>query len=116
MRMYWAALLVGSMAVATGAEASGRYTAGRRAPPGVDPARYALGNDLFKGKVELSAVQAARQGRQSVRLTALQAALPKFAKRKADLPAMAGRLDAGQLDALIYFLGVRYKIETEGGA
>ena len=48
---------------------------------------------------------------QSEELEALAAALPVKAQRRSNLVALAGRLSAEELDALTYYVSIRYKVE-----
>lgn len=91
-------------------DASGSYTA-RPPQPGassrlMDRAKYSLGQRLFDGKIKPDA--SADATAQTERLKRLQAALPKRVAAKKDLPAMAGKLTAEQLEAIEYFVNRRY--------
>jgi hypothetical protein len=90
--------------------ASGSYTARPPQPPATkksfDRARYSLGQHLFDGKVKLKAQTEAEP--QEKRLSALQAHLPKRLSKKTNLPDLAGKLTAEQLDALEYYVHQRF--------
>jgi hypothetical protein len=97
------------LALPAPAGASGSYTA-RPPQPGAsgiaDRARYALGQRIFNGEVEADA--SAEAAPQAERLARLQGALPGDVAARKDLPAMAGKLTADQLEALEYFVHERY--------
>ena len=94
--------------------ASGSYP-GRPPVPSmaVDAAKYHLGKHIFTGKARLANGVPAAAAQQEARLQELQAALPPKAQRSVNLPALAGRLSADRLEALEYYLAMRYKIGTE---
>ena len=92
--------------------ASGSYTARPIRPPvsTVDANRYNIGKHIFSGKYE-PGKPAGDATQQSPRLKQLQEKLPKAAQKTADLPALAGKLSNEQMQALEYYLAVRYKIK-----
>jgi len=100
-------LLVSSLHAAL---ASGSYTSRPPHPPAkeksADRAKYSLGMRVFDGKVKFDAQ--ADPGAQRDRLKALQARLPERVAKKKDLPSLAGKLTAEQLDALEYYVNHRY--------
>ena len=111
-RSIWSiVLLTGlSLVLASGAFASGSYTGSPPRPPGTkDKAKYELGKHVFMGDIQFASNSGA-QGSQATMLAGYQGRLPRSARGKADLPAMAGKLSNAQLEALGYFLGVRYRI------
>lgn len=92
--------------------ASGSYAPPARPPIAtIDVDKYHLGKQIFTGSPPPATGSA--DGASSERLSALQAKLPPQAKRSANLESLAGKLDNDQLEALEYYLAVRYKI---GGA
>ncbi len=99
------ALLAFPMAV----QASGTY---RGAPVqgagALDTQKYELGKRLFAG--EVAGAASSVDARQLERLQQLQGRLPLAVRKRADLGALAGRLAAEQLQALEYFLKVRYRV------
>lgn len=106
-------LLLGVLVLAAAADvtlASGTYTSRPPQPraekKSMDRAKYSLGQRLFDGKVTPDAQEDAAA--QRTRLTALQARLPERVSKKKELPALAGKLKAEQLDALEYYVHERY--------
>lgn len=91
------------------ARASGTY---RGAPVqgagALDTQKYELGKRLFAGEVVGTA--AAADARQLERLQQLQSRLPLAVRKRTDLGALGGRLATEQLEALQYFLKVRYRV------
>lgn len=106
--------------VATELFASGSYVTRPPLPASHDSARYELGKAIALGRAPLPGVKTAPAGKlagarqegeaQSRRLSALQDQLPGRIRSTMTLPALAGRLTEGQLEALEYYLRVRYKI------
>jgi hypothetical protein len=99
-------------AAAPQAEASGSY---RVRPPqprlqdDIDRALYALGQQVYDGKSKPSPeIDGTASDSQGQRLGALQQMLPARAARSKDLPKLAGRLSAQQLDALEYYVKRRF--------
>ena len=99
--------------LAAGAEAalaSGTYSSRPPQPraekKSMDRAKYSLGQRLFDGKVKPEAQ--ADADAQRARLTTLQARLPERVGKKKELPTLAGKLTAEQLDALEYYVQERY--------
>jgi hypothetical protein len=92
--------------------ASGTY---RGAPPRpattLDVDKYEAGKRLFTGVTAPKEAATSRARQQASRLAALQARLPRAA-RGTDLNQLAGRLDPEQMEALEYFLKVRYKVRA----
>jgi len=72
---------------------------------------YELGEQIFEQSASLERNAEAGSGEQALRLKELQEALPDYAKKKADLPALAGRLSRKQMASLEYFLEYRYGVE-----
>ena len=111
-RVPWIALLsAAALALtASSAAASGSYVGASSHRAGLDDyAKYELGKHLASGKIELAEFAKA-DGDQGKVLVALQAQLPRGARNRIDLPAFAGRLDSGQLEAIRYYLKVRFKV------
>ena len=103
-------ITVGQLVSSTPAQASGGYSSRVSIPPpsversSIDREKYNLGQKVFAGKVT-------GQGEvslQKVQLGALQSLLPPKVAKEKDLPTLAGKLSATQLDALDYFLNHRY--------
>jgi len=105
-------LLTATLLVAASAHASGSYSgSGARPPAGIDADRYALGKDLFHGRQELPEADPATRDPQREVLVSVQEKLPERARTSAELSPMAGRLTRAQLDALLYFVEIRYGVE-----
>jgi hypothetical protein len=93
---------------------SGSYPGRPPQPPtAVDTAKYHLGKQIFTGAARLGDNGPAAVSQQEARLKALQTALPRAAQASANLPALAGKLSADRLEALEYYLAIRYKIEIK---
>lgn len=99
------------------AVASGTYNARPPRPPKVEGDgrsiaerdKYALGKKVFTRKADKLAVQPqANREAQQKRLAELQARLPASTQKKVNLPALAGKLTAEELDALQYYVSKRY--------
>lgn len=76
----------------------------------MDDAQYALGKSVFTGKAALTANAAATKS-QRVRLDRIAAEVAdRGGKPGANLPALAGRLSATQMDALEYYVGKRFNV------
>ena len=102
------ALMLGSAS----AYGSGSYKGkGRRPPNGLEATQYNLGKKVFTHKADLPEPTAELATEQSEELQALAAALPVKAQRRSNLVALAGRLSAEELDALTYYVSIRYKVE-----
>jgi hypothetical protein len=96
-------------------QASGSYTSSAPRPTGaIDQARYNLGKQIYSGKMQLPAQSSAAEleQQQRERLGSLQLRLPEKVQKKVQLTHFAGRLDPEQLEALEYFLSIRYKLEA----
>jgi hypothetical protein len=105
-----ATLLIGGGAP-TLLEASGSYPGpGIRPAVRVNTAKYELGKAVFNGKATMTA-GAGNADVQGEKLTAWQKALPAAAAKTVNLPALAGKLTTEQIDALEYFLEVRYNLK-----
>jgi hypothetical protein len=94
---------------------SGSYTSRPPRPPAstpsIDSDKYNLGKQIYSGKATLGAANADVAAQQSPRLKELQDKLPRSAQRTANLPDLAGKLSTAQMQALEYYLEVRYKIK-----
>ncbi len=85
-----------------------------RALGAIDSAKYHHGKQIFTGQAkfdnEASPIPASQQEEC---LRKLQALLPQRARGSANLSLLAGKLGAGQLEALEYYLNVRYRLRTQ---
>ena len=101
------AICAPAAAVASGSAPARRMPAKKASPaaPATD-ARYAIGQQVYGG----TAPKAANPGSmdsQKTRLAKIAAAVPDMNKGKS-ISALAGKLSAEQLDALEYFVSVRF--------
>lgn len=101
------------LGVAANAPASGSYRIAIPKPnpktsakSSVDRDKYALGQQVFNGKLKFTAQ--ADMAAQKKRLERCQARLPASVAKSKNLPALAGQLTDEQLAALEYYLGQRY--------
>ena len=93
------------------AGASGSYVRSASHRAGLDDyPKYALGKSVSTGSVALPETPSDSAGEQEPVLDELQTQLPRSARARLDLPALAGRLTPDQLEALQYYLKVRYRI------
>ena len=101
------------LAVPGEVDASGSY---RSKAPGaakrkIDSAKYDVGKMIFNRKTKLGPSVEAAAAEQTRLLEGWQKQLPRLTRSRAKLPEFAGRLTAVQLDALKYYLAVRYKVK-----
>lgn len=80
----------------------------------IDAQAYNLGKTLFIDRLALpdATPPGADPAANRARLEAVQAKLPERVRTEVDLPALAARLDSAQVDALLYYVGIRFRIET----
>ncbi|WP_394854569.1 hypothetical protein [Leptospira ellisii] len=98
------------------AHASGGFSGGGVAqiPKGQDREKYHLGKSVYNLEVEIPAeIDAAKTQEQKIRLEYLQGSLPNTEKQRVNLEQLAGRLTPEQLDALEYFVSVRFNVKLE---
>ena len=92
--------------------ASGSYPGKPGKPPRTpDVNRYQLGKAIFTGKKKLAAADDARKEAQSATIAKIESKLPAKVKRKYSVTGFAGKLSDKEMGALIYYLGVRYRIK-----
>jgi hypothetical protein len=72
----------------------------------MDREKYGLGQKVYEGSAMTPG--GGDVDAQRARLKAVQMKLPADAMKMKDLPAMAGKLSAAQLDALEYFVAQRF--------
>ena len=103
------------MAVPPMVSASGSYCVCITKPPTdrakIDRDKYDLGQKIFNGRTELMPVAfpTKEKGMEHEKiLNELQQMLPKRKAKKADLANLAGQLSDQQLDALAYYVQIRY--------
>ncbi|WP_221030769.1 hypothetical protein [Actomonas aquatica] len=111
--------LLGSLSL----HASGTYPP---APPrlradvvrNIDPEAYNLGKSIYSGRANFSSgtrADASLVENNAARLTTVVDRIPSRASAKLDVPRLAQQLDAASLDALIYYLELRFRL-TEDSA
>jgi hypothetical protein len=117
------ALALGAVSAMPLARASGSYPPnpprlGGAALSRIDAVAYNLGKNIFLGRISLSA--SAPVGADPVanraRLDATQALLPERVRSQIDRPAFAERLRTEQVDALLYYVGIRFRIDIPSAA
>jgi hypothetical protein len=98
------------------AVASGSYSGRPPQPPAktgeamkMDRDKYALGKNVFEGSSMTPG--GGNADAQMARLKAAQTQLPADAAKMKDLPALAGKLSAAQLDALEYYVAQRFAMK-----
>ncbi len=96
--------------------ASGSYSGRPPQPPAnsdggttVDRNKYALGKNVFEGSVMTPGGSSAET--QLARLKAAQMQLPAEVAKTKDLPALAGKLSAAQLEGLEYYVAQRFAMK-----
>jgi hypothetical protein len=113
-RIVLLAALLGVAATAP-AFASGSYSGRPPKPPAksgdgmamkMDREKYALGQKVYEGSAMTPG--GGNADVQMARLKAAQMMLPADAMKMKDLPALAGKLSAAQLEALEYFVAQRF--------
>lgn len=84
----------------------------------IDAQAYNLGKNLFIDRLALpdTAPAGADPAANRARLEAVQAKLPDRVRTEVDLPGLAARLDSAQVDALLYYVGIRFRIDTAPAA
>ncbi len=114
-RVILLAALLGA-AVTVPAVASGTYSGRPPKPPAaagsemkMDREKYGLGQKVYEGQMKL--MGGGDAGAQMERLKMAQAKLPADAMKMKDLPALAGKLSATELDALEYFVSQRFAVK-----
>ena len=115
-RVLCLAALLGAAAVP--AFASGSYSGRPPQPPAkagdgmamkMDREKYGLGQKVYEGQMKL--MGGGDAGAQMTALKALQSMLPADAMKMKDLPALAGKLSAAELEALQYFVKERFAMK-----
>ncbi len=76
-----------------------------------DKEKFHLGKAVYNEEIELLSEDNTKSVSQRARLDYLQNALPNPEKRRVKLPSLAGKLSDKQLDALEYFLSIRFNIK-----
>ena len=81
-----------------------------RASSAINAAKYHRGKQIFTGQVRLDNGSPTSAPQQGERLAELQALIPQPAQSAVNLPQLAGKLSADHLEALEYYLSIRYRI------
>ena len=84
-----------------------------RASSAVNAAKYHRGKQIFTGQARFDNGSSTPAPEQEGRLAELQALLPQEAQGSVNLPQLAGKLSADHLEALEYYLSVRYRIASK---
>ena len=115
------AALTGAFCLASSARASGSYPPnpprlGGAALSKIDARAYNLGKALFTERLALpdTPPTGCDPAANRARLDSVQSLLPERVRGELDLPALSSRLDAAQVDALLYYVSIRFRIETPG--
>ncbi len=96
------------MLAAPPASASGSYRGQPPNGPAIDEGKYLLGKQVFTGRARLPEAAPDAVGEQAAALKKIADGLPPDAKPSADLPSLAGKLTGAQLEALRYYVKIRY--------
>jgi hypothetical protein len=80
----------------------------------IDARTYNLGKTLFTDRLALPDESPADcdPAANLARLSAVQARLPERVRAEVDLATLAPRLNTAQVDALLYYVGIRFRLET----
>lgn len=105
--------LIINIILITGVFASGGVGGGGIAniPQGQDREKYHLGKAVFNQDISLEKQANVKLSDQEERLEYLQGSLPNTEKRRVNLPDFAGKLTEEQLQALEYFVQVRFNVK-----
>ncbi|AYV54732.1 hypothetical protein [Leptospira kmetyi] len=110
-------LIFGLTSLWTGTSyASGGFSGGGVAqiPKGKDREKYHLGKSVYNREIEIPAgADPSKTQPQKIRLEYLQGSLPNSEKQRVNLEELAGKLTPEQLDALEYFVSVRFNVRLE---
>ncbi|MCG6153447.1 hypothetical protein [Leptospira bandrabouensis] len=106
-------ILILNLLLITGVYASGGIGGGGIAniPQGQDREKYHLGKAVYNQDITLEKQTNIKQIDQEERLEYLQGSLPNTEKRRVNLPDFAGKLTEEQLQALEYFIQVRFNVK-----
>ncbi|MCW7493339.1 hypothetical protein ND861_11895 [Leptospira sp. 2 VSF19] len=106
-------LLIINLLLITSVYASGGIGGGGIAniPQGQDREKYHLGKAVYNQDITLEKQSNVKSIDQEERLEYLQGSLPNTEKRRVNLPDFAGKLSEEQLQALEYFIQVRFNVK-----
>jgi len=82
-------------------------------PQGKDREKFHLGKAVYNQEIELFPIDVSKEVAQAEKLEYLQGALPNPEKRRVTLPNLAGKLSDLQIEALEYFISVRFNVKLE---
>ncbi|EMY70998.1 hypothetical protein [Leptospira vanthielii] len=106
-------ILIMNLLLITGINASGGIGGGGIAniPQGQDREKYHLGKAVYNQDITLDSQTKVNPQEQEERLEYLQGSLPNTEKRRVNLPDFSGKLTEEQLQALEYFVQVRFNVK-----
>jgi hypothetical protein len=81
----------------------------------IDARTYNLGKTLFTDRLTLPETPppGANPAANLARLADVQGRLPGRVRAEVDLTALATRLDSAQVDAVLYYVGIRFRVAIE---
>jgi hypothetical protein len=82
-------------------------------PQGKDREKFHLGKAIYNQEIEITQMDPSKEVLQAERLEYLQGSLPNPEKKRVTLPNFAGKLTELQLEALEYFISVRFNVKLE---
>ncbi|TGN21119.1 hypothetical protein [Leptospira idonii] len=93
--------------------ASGGFGGGGvgQVPQGKDREKFHLGKSIYNLEIELPPTDKTKVVAQSEQLDYLQGSLPNSEKQRVNLPDLAGKLTSEQLEALEYFVSIRFNVK-----
>jgi hypothetical protein len=80
-------------------------------PQGQDREKYHLGKAVYNKELEFPATVNDKEVDQLDRLEFLQGSLPNTEKKRVNLLDLAGKLTKEQIDALEYFISIRFNVK-----
>ena len=96
------------------AQASGSFVpSSERARPAIDRELYELGKAICRGEAALAEVNPALADAPREDLQALHGRLPAAIRARLDLESKAGRLSDHQMEALLHFIRVRFRVRLQ---
>ncbi|TGM32278.1 hypothetical protein [Leptospira biflexa] len=108
IRLFLFSLLFTNIVLASGGISGGGIA---NIPQGQDREKYHLGKAIFNQEIVLEKQSNTNINDQDERLEYLQGSLPNTEKRRVNLPDLSGKLTEEQLQALEYFIQVRFNIK-----
>lgn len=109
-KIFFSLFILGS--VSTSILASGGFGGGvGQIPQGKDREKFLIGKAVYNQEAEITAVDTSKEIVQLERLEYLQGSLPNVEKKRVNLPEFAGKLTDIQMNALEYYVSVRYNVK-----